>query len=153
MPESPRFFPYDPRVPRVALIGCAVVSALLAAWTLARAWGSGEALGFARASLLVALMSAFGWLFWRIRPRSGWGVRIDALGLTVSRPISGEPWRLVWSQLSGVVREGARRDRLALLLRPEGRLLLPRRLFGSREVFEALWLALEARLPRRKLDA
>jgi hypothetical protein len=151
--SGPPFFPYDPRALRRALFACAAVSALLGGWTLAQAWASREPLGFARGGLLVALLIAFGWFFWRIRPREGWGVRIDALGVTISRPLSGDPWRLVWSQLSGVVREGARRERLALLLRPEGKVLLPRRLFGSQEVFDALRVALEDRLPRQPHDA
>jgi hypothetical protein len=153
MPQDPRFFPYDPRGLRRALLGCAVACALLAAWTFARAWSSGEMLGFVRGGMLVALLIAFAWFFWRVRARNNWGIRVDALGLTISRPLSGEAWQLVWSQLSGVAREGARRERLALLLRPEGRLLLPRRLFGSKEVFEALGRVLEERLPRPRTDA
>ena len=154
MAEGSRFFPYDPRRVRWALVGCASLTALLAAWTLARAWASGgQPLDFVRGGLLVALLVAFGWSVWRVRARGGWGVGIHALGLTISRPLSGEPWQLVWSQLSGIAREGARRERLALLLRPEGKLLLPRRLFGSNEVFEALWRALEERVPRRQFDA
>ena len=154
MAEGSRFFPYDPRRVRWALVGCASLSALLAAWTLGRAWASGgQPLDFVRGGLLVALLVAFGWSVWRIRARGGWGVRIHAMGLTISRPLSGEPWELVWSQISGIAREGAHRERLALLVRPEGKLLLPRRLFGSNEAFEALWRALEDRVPRPQFDA
>jgi hypothetical protein len=153
MPPQARFFPYDPRAARLSLLACAVVSALLGAWTLASARASSDVTGFARASLLVAQLVAFAWVSWRTRPRNGWGVRLDAMGLTVSRPLWGEPLQLMWSQLSELRREGRRRERLSLRIHPEGRLLLPRRMFASKEIFEALSEALEDRLGRRRLDS
>jgi hypothetical protein len=149
MPNAHGFFPYDPRGLRAAVVACAVVSAALAALAVSAARESGAAVEFVRAAVYLALLSAFAWTAFRIRRREGWGVTVDGLGVAVSRPLGGDPVRVVWSQISEVQRDGPRRSRVALVLRPEGRLVVPRSLFRSAGDFDALARALEERFPVR----
>lgn len=147
------FFPYDPRRARWALVGCAVVCVVLGAWTLASARQTADVGAWARLGLLMGLLGAFGYVLFRIRPRPGWGVKVEPLGFTFQRPLSGDEVHLVWSQIAEVRRDGRRREKLLILVRPEGRVLLQRHLFASAEVFEALTRALEAKMPPARYDA
>ncbi|MGA9520176.1 MAG: hypothetical protein WBV82_01850 [Myxococcaceae bacterium] len=153
MTREPRFFPYDPRPLRIALFLCAVACAALAAWSLAQARETGAISAWARLGTSFGLLGAFGVMFWRIRPREGWGVGVTRLGLTVSRPLSGNPIELDWSDVSGVRREGRRRERLVVIVKPEGRLLLQQHLFSSRAAFESLVDAVELNAPPPRHDA
>ncbi len=141
------FFAYNPRPMRIALVLCAGASVALAAWSLVQARDTGSIAAWARLVIVLKLLGAFGYLSWRIRPREGWGVRVDRLGLAVSRPLSGDPIELEWSDISEVRRDGRRRERLVIALQPEGRLLLQQHLLPSRAAFEALVEAVEAHAP------
>lgn len=143
------FFPYNPRLLRIALFLCSVASVALAAGTLASARASGELTDWARLGVAVGLLTAFTWVFFRVWPREGWGVRVEPLGVTVARPLTrGPPLELVWSQVIEVRRDGRRSERILIRLRPEGRVLLGRHLFASRAEFDKLSSELEAKAPR-----
>jgi len=153
MRPAESFHPYNPRTMRTVLFLCAIACAALAAWALADAQATGQLTEFARAGLALGLLAAFGYVFWRIRPREGWGVRVERLGLSVSRPLSGAPMELEWSQIQEVRRDGKRRQRLLILVSPEGRILLQRFLFPSDAAFDALTDALHAHAPSQSYDA
>src|SRR5262249_8381063 len=85
---TPRFFPYRPSRLRAILAAFAVVAAALGTAALVRA-GQGRPTSSARAVAGLALSSAFAWLVWRLRPRDGFGVRVDIAGAELSRPIDG----------------------------------------------------------------
>lgn len=143
MPE-PLFFAYDPRALRAGLFLGAVACAALGAWALANALAQGAIQEWARFGVAASLLGAFGYVSWRVRPREEWGVRIEPLGMTMSRPLTGEKLEVVWSQIAEVRRQP---KALIIQLRPEGRLLLSRHLFPSRAVYDALARALEDRVP------
>ncbi len=153
MTREPRFFPFDPRPLRIGLVLCAVACAALAAWTLTQAREVGGTAAWARLGISLFLLGAFGAMFWRIRPREGWGIAVTRLGITVSRPLSGAPIELEWSDVSEVHREGRRRDRLVIVVRPGARLQLQRHLFPSRGAFESLVDAVETNAPPPRHDA
>jgi hypothetical protein len=150
---GPGFYPYNPRGLRTALVLCALACAALAAWALADARMTGQVTAFARAGLALGLLGAFAWVFWRVRPRAGWGVQVGPLGLRVSRPLSGEPLELAWSQVQEVRREGRRRERLLIRLQPDGRILLQRLLFPSASQFQSLCERVQQGLPAPTWDA
>lgn len=147
------FYPYNPVRLRWGLILGAAACVVLAAWALASARESGDIGAWARLGVLFGLLGAFAYVAWRIRPRENWGVRIEPLGMAFNRPLTGDEVQLVWSQISELRRDGKRGERLLILVRPEGRVLLNRHLFASNEVFEKLMQSLEERMPRRPLDA
>lgn len=146
MPE-PLFFAYDPRTLRAGLFLGAVACAALGAWALANALAQGEIQEWARLGVAAGLLGAFAYVSWRVRPREGWGVRIEPLGMTMSRPLTGEKLEVVWSQIAEVRRQEKGGQKLIVQLRPEGRLLLSRHLFPSGAVYDALARALEERVP------
>jgi hypothetical protein len=147
------FFPYNPRAMRAVILLSLVMCALLAALALADARRGGEVHAWARVGGAVGLGAAFAYVFLRVRPRDGWGVRVTPLLLTVSRPLSGPPLEVPWDRVREVRRDGRKRERLLVLLEPEGRVLLARHLFASRAQFEALSAALQARAPAGPHDA
>ena len=140
------FFPYNPRILRLALLACSIAAVALAAWALAAARVNGELTAWARLGVALGLLGAFAWILYQVRPRAEWGVKVDPLGLTAARPLSGGPVELVWSQIAEV-----RRDGLLIRLKPEGRFILNRHLFADAKTFDALAREVEGRAP--KLDA
>lgn len=150
---SQRFYAFDPRVPRIALFLGACVLAVLTAWALANAQDGGGVQEMARAGVSAGLMLAFLVAFHRLRPRTGWGVTLDARGVRVARPFSASALDLHWGQIDSVRRLGRRGNVLGLFLKEEGRVLVTRHLFARKAVFEELISALEERLPPPRFDA
>ena len=138
---------------RAGLFVSAALCVVLASWALSDAQASSALTAWARLGGAVGLALAFAVMARKVRPRDGWGVKVEPLTLTVSRPLSGEPLQLPWSQVHEVRRDGKKRDRILVLMQPEGRILLARHLFASRAHFEALASALEERAPIRRYDA
>ncbi|MBJ6760521.1 hypothetical protein DRW03_20035 [Corallococcus sp. H22C18031201] len=153
MSTSPRFFSFDPRPTRAALFLGACVLAVLSAWALADARAGGGLQSVARAGVSAGLMLAFLFALHRLRPRTDWGVTLDASGVRVARPFSGSPLELSWSQIESVRRLGRRGGVLGLFLKEEGRVLVTRHLFARKAVYEELIAALEDRLPPSRFDA
>ncbi|QSQ11707.1 hypothetical protein [Myxococcus landrumensis] len=151
--SSPRFFAFDPRATRIALFLGACVLAVLTAWALANVRDGGGVQDMARAGVTAGLMFAFLVALHRLRPRSGWGVTLDARGVRVARPFSSRELDLHWGQIDSVRRLGRKGDVLGLFLKEEGRVLVTRHLFARKAVFEELISALEDRLPPPRLDA
>ncbi len=150
---EPSFFPYNPRAMRLALFVAAALCVVLASWALSNALETFAITAWARLGVAAGLALAFAYMLLRIRPREGWGVRVEPLVLTVFRPLSGEPLQIPWSSVLEVRRDGKKRERLLVLLQPEGRVLLARHLFASRAEFERLATLLEERAPVRRYDA
>jgi hypothetical protein len=98
-------------------------------------------------------MFAFLYVFFRLRPRAGWGVTVDPEAVTVARPLSGGKTEVRWSEINLVQRGGRRRDTLVLFLKSDARVLIPRHLFASRKAFESLAEAVEERAPAPRFDA
>ena len=115
----------------------AVVAAALGASALARA-GSGGATASARAFAGLGLSGAFAWLVWRLRPRDGFGVRIDIAGAELSRAIDGRTERVLWPQIKAVEQAGRWAPRWVLTLTDGTRRELPRALFSDPAVFADL---------------
>lgn len=133
---------------RFGLFLCAVACVALAAWALSEARAGEDVGAWARLGLAVGLLGAFAYVSLRIRPREGWGVRVEPLVISVSRPISaGEPLEIPWSQVSEVRLDGRRKEKLLIRVKPEGRILLARHLFASRAEFDELARTLETRAP------
>ncbi|MCP3136712.1 hypothetical protein [Pyxidicoccus xibeiensis] len=151
--SSPRFFAFDPRATRLGLFLGACVLAVLSAWAVADFRDGGGTQSMARAGVSAGLMLAFLVAFHRLRPRSGWGVTLDARGVRVARPFSRNALDLHWGQIDSVRRLGRRGNVLALSLGEEGRVLVTRHLFARKAVFEELISALEDRLPPPRLDS
>ncbi len=150
------FFPYDPRGMRFALFFSAAVCAVLAAWALSTVTSglSPGATDWARLGVAVGLGMAFAVMLLKLRPRKGWGVSFSPEGITVSRPLSrAAPMEIPWENVAEVRRQGKKRDKLVVVLQPEGRVLLGRHLFPTKVRYEALAEALEKRAPQRRLDA
>ena len=105
-----------------------------------------------RALGALLLLGGFGTLWWRLRPRDGWGALATAAGLTLSRPFGGGVLELDWEDVRGLTREGKRREVLVIHL-PEGEWRLEGRMFPSHRHFEAVVDALEEHMPRRRFDA
>ena len=147
------FYPFNPRLLRLAFFLCACASAALAALSASAARASGELLDWARAGISLGLLLAFGVVLWRLRPRKGYGVVVEPLTLTISRPLSEGTWQVVWSQVAEVRRDGKRKERLMLVMRPEGRLILQRHLFPSAAAFDTLTAALTEKLSPPRYDA
>jgi hypothetical protein len=134
---TPRFFPYRPSRLRLVLAIFAVVAAALGAAALARA-GHGRPTASARAVAGLALSSAFAWLVWRLRPRDGFGVRVDIAGAELSRAIDGRTERVLWPQIRTVEQVGRWAPRWVLSLTDGTRRELPRALFSDPSVFTDL---------------
>ena len=134
---TPRFFPYRPSRLRVVLAVFAVVAAALGAAALVRA-GSGRPTASARAVAGLALSGAFAWLVWRLRPREGFGVRVDIAGAELSRALDGRTERVLWPQIKAIEQVGRWAPRWVLCLTDGTRRELPRALFSDPSVFADL---------------
>jgi hypothetical protein len=134
---TPRFFPYRPTRLRVLLAGFAVVATAFGAAAIVRA-AHGSATASARALAGLALGAAFAWLVFRLRPRDGYGVRVDLAGAELCRALDGRPERLLWPQLVTVRLVGRWAPRWVLTLGDGTRRELPRALFSDPAVFADL---------------
>lgn len=150
---TPRFFSFDPRPTRIALILGACLLAVLTAWALADYRGGGGLVAMARAGISAGLMLTFLVSVHRLRPRAQWGITLDSAGVRVARPFSGQPLELHWGQIDSVRRVGRKGSVLGLFLKEEGRVLVTRHLFARKSVYEELIAALEDRLPPSRFDA
>jgi hypothetical protein len=134
---TPRFFPYRPSKLRAVFAAFAVVAAALGAAALVRA-GAGRPTASARAVAGLALSGAFAWLAWRLRPRDGFGVRVDIAGAELSRAIDGRRERVLWPQIKAVEHVGRFAPRWVLTLTDGTRRELPRVLFSDPAVYADL---------------
>jgi hypothetical protein len=149
-----RFFAFNPRPTRIALVLGACLLAVLTAWAMAAARQAEEPFAEARAGISAGLMLLFLYAFHRLRPRPEWGITLGPMSVRVARPFSSaKPMELTYSQLSGVRRLGRKGDVLGLFFEDQGRVLVTRHLFPRRAVFEELISALEERLPPPRHDA
>ena len=127
---------------RVLDVGCGAgtfcsLAAALGASALVRA-GHGRPTASARAVAGLSLSSAFVWLVWRLRPREGYGVRVDIAGAELSRAIDGRTERVLWPQIKAVDQVGRWAPRWVLSLTDGTRRELPRALFSDPSVFADL---------------
>jgi hypothetical protein len=134
---TPRFFPYRPTRLRALLAVLAVVAAALGAAALVRA-GRTPPITSARAVAALGLSTAFGWLAWRLRPRAGFGVRVDLAGAELARPLDGKTERVLWPQIRTVEQIGRWAPRWVVTLSDGTRRELPRALFSDPAVFADL---------------
>jgi hypothetical protein len=134
---TPRFFPYRPSRLRAILAAFAVVAAAIGTAALVRA-GRGKPTSAARAVAGLGLSGSFGWLAWRLRPRDGFGVRVDLAGVELARAIDGRTERVLWPQIKAVERMGRWAPRWVLGLTDGTRRELPRALFSDPAVFADL---------------
>jgi hypothetical protein len=150
---SPRdFYPYHPLKLRAVLVTASVMCVVLLAWSLASAVHSGTAQEMARAGICLGLQLAMAYVLMKLAPRDGWGVKLEGTVLKVSRPIEGV-LEVPWSAVREVRRGGSNRDTLVLFVGNNRRILLPRHLFGSRQLFEEMVTAIEERVPQQQYDA
>jgi hypothetical protein len=150
---SADFFPYHPLRLRLWLLGSCVVALALTIWAVAGFAQSQAPREILRAGLSLGLCAAMFVAFFRLRPRSEWGVRVTPSAVIVSRPRSGTI-EVPWSEVKEIRRLGDKRDTLALWLRQEQhRVLVPAHLFARRSDFEALAKAIEERMPPPRYDA
>ena len=145
MVPAQAFFPFHPRALRRVLAACAMGCAVLSAFTLSRVHPGRDLVGLLRGGATLGLMLAFAVVFMRLRARDGWGVLVEPLTLTVARPLSGDPIRIPWTEVSMARCDGKGRRTLTVLLKPGGRVLVPSQLFASREEFEAMVAAVQER--------
>lgn len=151
-PPQSSFHPYHPRSTRLGLaVGAAlaVVVALMAAWDLKRGLGAPV---WPRLVGGLLLLGAFSYVWWKLRPRPGYGALVTPMGVTFSRPLGGDPVSLGWSEVRSLNREGAARDTLVVHL-TQGEWRLQARMFEKPETLESVARALEAHLPQRGYDA
>jgi len=134
---TPRFFPYRPTRLRALLAAFAVVSAAFGTAGMVRA-GKGRPSASARGVAGLALGVAFLWLVWRLRPRDGYGVRVDLAGAELSRPLDGRIERVLWPQIKTVQESAGWPRRWVVSLSDGTRRELPRALFGDPAVFADL---------------
>ena len=138
---TPRFFPYRPTRLRVVMAGLAVIGAAFGSAGLVRA-GRDNPLASVRGAAGLALGGAFVWLAWRLRPREGYGVRVDLAGAELVRPLDGRIERVLWPQIERVEQTGRWAPRWVLTLTDGSRRELPRALFSDPAVFSDLGRAL-----------
>ena len=148
---SADFFPYHPLRLRLWLLSFFLVALGLAVWAVSDLAESQAPQEIVRAGLSLGLAGAMGVAFFRLRPRSEWGVRVTPLAILVSRPRAGTI-EVPWSAVKEVRRLGEKREILALWLREEQRVLVPAHLFARRADFEALAEAIEERMPAPRYD-
>jgi hypothetical protein len=146
------FYPYHPLKLRAVLVTASVMCVVLLAWSLASAVHAGTLQEMARTGLCLGLQLAMAYVLMKLAPREGWGVKLEGTVLKVSRPIEGV-LEVPWSSVREVRRGGSRRDTLVLFVGNNRRILLPRHLFGSRQLFEELVTAIEERVPQQPYDA
>lgn len=149
---SADFFPYHPLRLRLWLLGLCLVALGLTVWAAFGFATSQSPREILRAGLSLGLAAAMGVGFFRLRPRTEWGVRVTQQAVLVSRPRAGTI-EVPWSSVKEVRRLGEKRDTLALWLREEQRVLVPAHLFAKRADFEALAKAIEERMPPSRYDA
>jgi hypothetical protein len=100
--------------------------------------GAGRPTASVRAVAGLGLSAAFAWLVWRLRPRDGYGVRIDIAGAELSRPSTEErngcsgPRSRPWNST------GRWAPRWVLTLTDGTRRELPQALFSDPAVFADL---------------
>jgi hypothetical protein len=152
LPRPSGFHPYHPRNTRLVLLLAMLVALAMLGWALWDVRRGQGAMAWMRALGAVLLLGGFGTLWWRLRPREGWGARVTSAGLTLSRPFGGGSLELDWDDVRGITREGKRREVVVIHL-PEGEWRLEGRMFQSHRDFEAAVDALEEHLPRRAYDA
>jgi hypothetical protein len=131
---TPRFFAYRPSRLRALLVGLAAIATALGAASLVRA-ARGSPTAAARAVAALGLGGAFLWLAWRLRPRDGYGIRVDLAGAEMSRPLDGRIERLLWTQIAAVHQTGRWAPRWVVSLTDGTRRELPRALFADPAVF------------------
>jgi hypothetical protein len=156
--DDARFFPYDPRRTRLALLLGALALAVLGAWALASARAGEGPAALLRAGACALGLTLFLLARHRLLPRPGWGVVLATRGVSVGRPLAGAPLVLAWGQIARVRRLGRRGGQLALWLQEEGAeeagsVRVSRLLFADAAHFEALAHALEERFPTPRFDA
>jgi len=134
---TPRFFPYRPTRLRLLLAAFAVVGTAFGTAAFVRA-AQGSPTASARAVAGLALSVAFLWLIWRLRPREGYGVRVDLAGAELCRALDGRPERLLWTQIETVRQLGRWAPRWELILSDGSRRELPRALFSDPAVYADL---------------
>jgi len=122
---------------RALLAVLAVVAAALGAAALVRAAPS-RPTASARAVAALALSGAFGWLSWRLRPREGFGVRVDIAGAELAHPLDGRAERVLWPEIKTVEQIGRWVPRWVLTLTDGTRRELPQALFSDAAVFDDL---------------
>jgi len=149
---TPRFFPYRPKRLRALLAAFAIVAAAIGTAALVRE-GQGRATSAARAVAGLGLSAAFVWLAWRLRPRDGFGVRIDLAGVELSRAIDGRTERVLWPQIKAVEEVGRWAPRWVLGLTDGTRRELPRALFSDPAVFADLGRVLSRPAGSPRADA
>jgi hypothetical protein len=150
---SARFFAFRPRGLRRALVGASALAVVLSAWALAAGHRGLEPYGAVRAAVLGALAVGFGVGWVALRPRDGFGVRLDVAGIEVARPWGARTVRIPWSRVGATRTERRPWRRLVIEVRPEGRLFIAEPLVGSREAFRDLTRALEERSSQPPGDA
>jgi len=131
---TPRFFAYRPTRLRAVLAAFAVMGTALGLAGLVRA-GQGSPTASARGVAGLALGVAFAWLAWRLRPRTGYGVRVDLAGVELARPIDGRIERLLWGHIATVRQVGRWAPRWEVTLTDGTHRELPRALFSDPSVF------------------
>jgi len=148
---STSFHPFHPRTTRVGLgVGAALalMVVLMAAWEVKR----GLLAAWPRLVGALLLLVSFSFVWWRLRPRPGYGALITPMGVTFSKPLGGEPVSLAWSEVRSINREGKARDTLVVHL-TEGEWRLQARMFDKPGALDAVAQALEGHLPQRGYDA
>ena len=138
---TPRFFPYRPVGLRAFLAGLSVVAIALGVAAALQGL-QGRTSSWVRAALAVGLAFAFAWLVWRLRPRDGYGVRLDLAGVEIARALDGRPERLLWGQIAAVRQAGGWTPRWVVELRDGTSRELPRALFSDPSVWADLGRAL-----------
>ncbi|MGZ5959142.1 MAG: hypothetical protein ACXWLI_12060, partial [Myxococcaceae bacterium] len=107
------------------MAGLAVIGGALGFAGLVRA-GRGNALESARGAAGLVLGGAFVRLGWRLRPRDGYGVRVDLAGAELARALDGRTERVLWPQIKAVEQIGRWAPRWVLTLTDGTRRELPR---------------------------
>ncbi len=149
---TPRFFPYRPTRLRALLAALAVIGAAAGTAGLLRA-ARGSTSASARGVASLALAGAFVWLAWRLRPRAGYGVRVDLAGAELARALDGRPERLLWPQIRTLEQVGRWAPRWVLTLDDGTRRELPRALFSDAAVYADLGRVLSRPDGSRAADA
>jgi len=147
------FYPYTPRRVRLGFLVGAVACAGLTAWAL---WGASrgtESYGEARGGVSAGLMFAFLYVYFRLRPRQGWGLQVDRLELKVSRPLSKDPIEIARANVEMIRRDGKKQDTVVLYLGTGQRIVVSQHLFPSKTAFDDAARALKDFKPEPLLDA
>lgn len=147
------YFPYNPRKIRVGFILGAIACALLTAWALRNATTGAEQFGEARAGVSAGLMFAFLYAAFRLRRRAGWGLKLEPLQLSVSRPMSSSAIEILKTQVEMARRDGKRQDTVVLYLKNGQRIVIAQHLFPSKVAFDEAARALKDWAPEPQLDA